>query len=697
MSTGRYSIIGLQCIAFLRAYGPVMLLVLAVYLGARTAKQNEIVISSSQEYSLHGLIKAHGFATVDMLGPVPLELPTLVEYLYRGRTILLDDASLFSPKKLGIEIKPTEKQWPSISPVIADWWHDSMYRQLVYNPFTYSEQVRLGEPMPRTSWPALIRLLPPLELSGTHENVLVTEVDGVVYFVPTEWLEVPVAPPLTLFRDKLVEPMLVVLLWIVGWSFTRLTLGATMNVSLSASSALPVGIGLWSVFYWTARSLLGRFFVLGCPGQVFALFVCFFVLPMIGNKTFRADFRRHAALLLFLVIGINILSLGLIRFGSFIPTVDSFRLMSYENSPLASLRQGFPIVLSSISALGVMTGRGFIGTVYPLLFLSLFGSTIAGFSRLESLYPTRRVAKFVAILLTVLFFVLTPMSRLQFSYVNGHVFTACCLLTLLLVLLESRSVRFAPPTAYGHIAYIFFLALFLSMSRMEGALLNVVILVALLFSGLRIGPTSGRLMPAAVASAVLIWGVVTMLILDGQAFVSSSQYVVLSMLATALGLFSLLNPATVAYRWLTVYGARLMLLGPMTVAYAVHVLRPDHMSVSTANIISNLFNQHEGWGYLWWFITGITLIHWAPISSARAQVDSLREGLNQQTQRVLGSFFLLALFAIIAIGIFRQPYRIGWSDSANRIIFQLLPVLLVWLYGKIGSALGTFNQERSLR
>lgn len=682
-------------LVLIRGFIPVALLLVAVCLAIRTVEENSIGMKGSEEYSFLGLIKAHGYIPHDMLGPVPLELPSLVEYLYRGRSLLVEDADLFSSKVLGVVAKSDPNRRPVVSQALADAWRTSVFRQLVYNPFTYSDRVRFGEPLSRTSWPALIRLLPPLSGSDSRGSVFVTEVGGVVYFIPSEWLESPHLSRLSLFADKLIEPMLIALIWLVGWCFIRWSCGAALSLTLSVGAALPIGMGLWGVFYWLVRSIIGRSLVLGAPGWIFGVFTVVVLSPIVATRSFRLDLRRYAGLISLISSCVVLLSLGLMRFSSFVPTVDSFRLLSSENSLAASLTSGFPIVLSSIGALGVVTGQGFVGTVYPLLFISLVLITVASLPLIGSLYPTRGWSRLVAALLLVLFFALTPMALLQFSYVNGHVFTACCLLTLLMILLESRSVRFDAPTDYAHTVCVFFLALFVSMSRMEGALLNILVLASMLFSGLRAGPRIGRYMQASVGLAVVVWAIVTVLVLSGQAFVSSTQYVALSAIAVLLSLISLLDATGAVCRWFVRYGSRLMLLVSITVAYGVHVVKPAHMGVSTASVFSNMLVQNEGWGYFWWFVVAIIMVCWWNVSLVRFRVDVLRDGASRQAQRVLGVFFALGLLVTILIGLFRQPYRIGWSDSANRIIFQLVPVLVVWLYGVIGDSLRIFRSMDS--
>jgi hypothetical protein len=671
----------------LKAVLPALLLLIAVCAGLKNFESNRIGMNGSEEYSLRGLIQAHGYSSVDMLGPVPLELPLLVDQLYRGRALHIDDSMLFSPRAVGTGVKLQDAERPVIAPALAEEWRHLAVRQLVYNPFSYSDHVRLGEIPSRQAWPMLIRLLPPRNAAEGNGPVVVTEIDGVVYFVPAEWLQ----HGLTLRRvgvvGKLIEPVLVALLWLVGWCWVRWATLPARGWGFALGAALPVGVGLWSVFYWGARVLFSRAVVLEATEVFFGLCVVTVLVPLLFSQGVRADIRRHAPWLLVAIVALFALTLGLIRSGSFIPTVDSFRLLSSENSPADSLALGFPVLLSAVGALGTVTGNGFVGTVFPLLFLSLVIVTAVAFWRLRSFYPTAGWATCVAALLLVLFYAATPMARLQLFYVNGHVFQATCLLLLLVALLESRAARFAPVNKFAYAALVFLLTLFVCMSRMEGSLMIVVLLASLLFSGLRLGPIAGRHLLLVVSVVVLLWGVLTAVVLDGQAFVSSAQYVFMSALAVALGALSLLSPASSGYRFISNYGVRLMVCGTATVVYAAHVMKPSHLGISSLNVLSNLFTPTEGWSSFWWWGLAIAVAPFLIGTGAKRAPDSLMEGARRQGQTVLLSFVLMALAATMIIGLFRQPYRVGWSDSANRIVFQLVPVFLVWLYGTIGGAL----------
>ena len=664
----------------LKAVLPALLLLIAVCAGLKNFESNRIGMNGSEEYSLRGLIQAHGYSSVDMLGPVPLELPLLVDHLYRGRTLHIDDSMLFSPRVIGTSVKLQDAVRPVIAPALAEEWRHLAVRQLVYNPFSYSDHVRLGETPSRQTWPMLIRLLPPRNAGDGNAPVVVTEIDGVVYFVPAEWLQAGRTLRRVDVVGKLIEPVLVALLWLVGWCWVRWATLPAQGWGFALGAALPVGVGLWSLFYWGSRVLFSRAVVLGATELFFGLFAVTVLVPLLFSRGVRADIRRHAPWLLVAIVALFALTLGLIRSGSFIPTVDSFRLLSSENSPADSLALGFPVLLSAVGALGTVTGNGFVGTVFPLLFLSLVIVTTVALWRLRSFYPTAGWATCVAALLLVLFFAATPMARLQLFYVNGHVFQATCLLLLLLALLES------------HAALVSLLTLFVCMSRMEGSLMIVVLLASLLFSGLRLGPIAGRHLLLVVSVVVLLWGVLTAVVLDSQAFVSSAQYVFMSALAVALGSLSLLSPASSGYRFISKYGVRLMVCGTATVVYAAHVMKPGHLGISSLNVLSNLFTPAEGWGYFWWWGLAIAVAPFLFGNGANRAPGSLMEGSRRQGQTVLLSFVLMALAATMIIGLFRQPYRVGWSDSANRIVFQLIPVFLVWLYGTIGGALSRLGR-----
>ncbi len=91
------------------------------------------------------------------------------------------------------------------------------------------------------------------------------------------------------------------------------------------------------------------------------------------------------------------------------------------------------------------------------------------------------------------------------------------------------------------------------------------------------------------------------------------------------------------------------------------VLQPEHMFAGTKAILRNLFLSDGRWGITWYIALGLLFI-----SGFRSSVPFKR--LFTVT---IACFFLL----VIALGALRTPYHLGWSDSANRMMIHILPVV----------------------
>jgi hypothetical protein len=105
------------------------------------------------------------------------------------------------------------------------------------------------------------------------------------------------------------------------------------------------------------------------------------------------------------------------------------------------------------------------------------------------------------------------------------------------------------------------------------------------------------------------------------------------------------------------------LYGLLLIAF---ILNKSHMTISSTRLLQN-FSEFGLWGYIWHLAVIITLL---TSSYARKHSDK-------------ASYLLVALicaiFVTITISYFRIPYRIGWSDSGNRIMFHYLPLLILWV------------------
>ncbi|MEO0562639.1 MAG: hypothetical protein AAF125_11015, partial [Chloroflexota bacterium] len=96
------------------------------------------------------------------------------------------------------------------------------------------------------------------------------------------------------------------------------------------------------------------------------------------------------------------------------------------------------------------------------------------------------------------------------------------------------------------------------------------------------------------------------------------------------------------------------------------VLRPSHMFTSLTNLANNMF----GVGSLWW---GGTL--WF---SLLASLLVRRVPRLPHARLIYHTVWLYGL-VVLALSFARSPYRVGWGDTGNRVLFQIIPALIFYV------------------
>ena len=119
-------------------------------------------------------------------------------------------------------------------------------------------------------------------------------------------------------------------------------------------------------------------------------------------------------------------------------------------------------------------------------------------------------------------------------------------------------------------------------------------------------------------------------------------------------------------RWVLPHLPMIMLGVLVLVVAIMFIQKPEHMYTSMKVILKNVLESGR-WGITWVVFSFLVFISlfWP---------GSLREAYFFYG---ISSFLLL----LLAISYFRVPYRVGWGDSANRMLTHILPILI--LYGLI--------------
>ena len=98
------------------------------------------------------------------------------------------------------------------------------------------------------------------------------------------------------------------------------------------------------------------------------------------------------------------------------------------------------------------------------------------------------------------------------------------------------------------------------------------------------------------------------------------------------------------------------------------LINPEHMITSTSSVYQNLINQNS-WG-LTWIISAAFLPLLFSQNRDQPENDLYRFGIP--------GYIILVLF----LGFPRSPYRLGATDSANRLLLQIQPIIFLFIIMK---------------
>ena len=100
--------------------------------------------------------------------------------------------------------------------------------------------------------------------------------------------------------------------------------------------------------------------------------------------------------------------------------------------------------------------------------------------------------------------------------------------------------------------------------------------------------------------------------------------------------------------------------------------KPEYMKISVWSSIKNLFEE-GGWGIVWIIFPFLIVISMA--GPKIVQGELFFYGIS--------SF----LFLLLELSYFRNPYRVGWGDSANRMLTHILPIIILYVLMKFAGGL----------
>ncbi len=166
------------------------------------------------------------------------------------------------------------------------------------------------------------------------------------------------------------------------------------------------------------------------------------------------------------------------------------------------------------------------------------------------------------------------------------------------------------------------------------------------------------------AAAMILWQMRLVLLIGTQADILTPQRVAAqTLLLGGTGVLAVLTARPFGRR-LAAASVPLALLALGVGAGGLSVARPEHMARCATAILTNLAFE-GGWSALWYLAAGLILLVWTAPPIPHQQV------LTVPLWAVpLGAY---------AMGAMRVPYRLGFGDSANRMMTHIVPLVLLYV------------------
>ncbi|HUN81153.1 MAG TPA: discoidin domain-containing protein [Phycisphaerae bacterium] len=263
----------------------------------------------------------------------------------------------------------------------------------------------------------------------------------------------------------------------------------------------------------------------------------------------------------------------------------------------------------------------------------------------------------------------------QCFYIHNNLPSAAFLSIALACMWLSIQTRDSGWTRFAVLAFMAF-----TLLRTEAPLFAIVFLVPLLWMD-GVNRRTRLICAGPLAVLTVLWYLrLISLIGKGTDILSPAKAYIL-MAAMTVFLILMAIPDRPAWRRLVQSLPWLIPTLAAALAIATLVYKPQLMRDCAIAMMDNCFVKGR-WG-----------VTWAVVLGACAVAVTLPRLPRQHLWTVGPGAFVLLLWIL---GIFRQhPYRIGWGDSANRLMTQVLPVLVMYLILRFGHALAVTRYSDS--
>lgn len=478
--------------------------------------------------------------------------------------------------------------------------------------------------------------------------------------------------------SDLIEASLIAYMSLLGVLTVRLKSTSPIEMFRQFSLSLPLGscylvaAAIASIAIFSSWQAV---FILSAPAIPCLWCFC-------GNS--RSDPRRYILQALGVVAAFFFLVLLLRVWNITILSYDSYAYVGlgggFVNSAKFSDSSGFfttyPVFIVVLQGLAQFFGLDYSPSVGPLFVACSLSYIIFCFSlRLRNRGIFTRVIA-ALLFLSALTALLSPYFIVhQIFYINNHTAHGCLMFLAVMEICSLSLMTEAESARERNFTLIIFTLLGgVAFSRIEGALIASFLLV-LLAEARKI---TGRQFFAGTVFFIMFQLVWTLLLQKDFNFSTSS--------VNEFRLFGMMSiPALICFAYVippvrrTAHLWRFVVIIVIMGALYYHTQRsPAHLAQAIAHIVYNLL-YYVPWGIFW------------PVA-VLAFGCALYAPRNNRISAVcyVLSVYVMTLFALTA---FRNPYRVGWGDSGNRMMGHLIPFVIYLVTFKVLEVLPTFQEK----
>lgn len=345
---------------------------------------------------------------------------------------------------------------------------------------------------------------------------------------------------------------------------------------------------------------------------------------------------------------------------SIIMSGDSWKFIDPALTLKKSINYGYPIFLQHTQLITLIAGDDyFFPGINLFIGLGLAGQILALTFHHIRLFKIPFIWAACASLIAPALLFSSWNGFVHLSYFNHHIVAACSILTMVMAL--DKTLRLTNLNSYLCWTFAFII---LCISRLEGAFVGYVLLSMFLFQKEKLCKQE-----IAIVLTTIFIGVIASLTIWNLLPESDANKYLVIIVAGPMLLAATLVRINFALEFKTNYSVAS--LSFLTIGVGCYCLIfNDELAKQNLIFFFRKIVDFEIWGNLGWYLLSSTMI---------VSFLGWKAGQRPQAQHYYRAFLLLFLFLLSLLMVRGWPNTPDWSDSSNRILFQFLPLLVIWV------------------